>query len=358
MSKEYRRLLEKTIIPDNYTAQNEKDCFELIDYINSAMPITLYRFRSVSERSLDAFLNDKLWFSNGSLMNDDFDSRIFYNKERIKKQMNSLVSDTGGLKPIDAVLNLKSIPDLFEQIIPNAKEEFERIKQFNKVEIDSLSKQIMQFIMDNIDVALDELTTFIQQTSKFACFTTDIKSNTMWGQYAGSSTGFALEYSFFEQRIKFVNMEYPNGGIDGELYPVEYYQKRLDATEFAVYLFQVMIFHKLAVNKGISVSDRLRNIIIPCPDSFMFTKIALAKSNEWCREKEWRMFFHSSIKELNDQKCSYVIYKPSALYLGKRISFFNQKILTDIAKEKGIPVYKMEFNDKSSTYKLKSIRIA
>jgi hypothetical protein len=44
--------------------------------------------------------------------------------------------------------------------------------------------------------------------------------------------------------------------------------------------------------------------------------------------------------------------KPSALYLGRRISSIYEKILSDIAKEKGLPIYKMSLDDDSISYDL------
>ena len=47
--------------------------------------------------------------------------------------------------------------------------------------------------------------------------------------------------------------------------------------------------------------------------------------------------------------------KPVAVYLGRKISSINEKIIKDIAREKGIECYKMELNQ-SQTYKLKSVK--
>lgn len=46
----------------------------------------------------------------------------------------------------------------------------------------------------------------------------------------------------------------------------------------------------------------------------------------------------------------------SALYLGRKISELYQKVLVEIAKEKSIPVYKMDFNEKNRTYNLRKIK--
>lgn len=38
--------------------------------------------------------------------------------------------------------------------------------------------------------------------------------------------------------------------------------------------------------------------------------------------------------------------------VGRKINIYNEKILKEIAKEKGLSVYKMAVNDKFPTYKL------
>lgn len=357
MSKKYKELLNNTVIPDNYTEQNVRACKDFENYVDSIFPSKLYRYRSISERSLSAFLNDELWFANGTVMNDDFDSRIYYDKKKIKDYLNSLITETGGLKPIDNILCMNSIPGIFDSIIPGASDKFSQIKQINKQEIDRISNRIIKYIFDHLDEELDYITHFIQENSKFACFTTNIKSNTMWGQYADCSTGFALEYIFDKRRSEYSNSEYKNEGINVELYPIDYDHHRLNATSFAFYLFQVTILHRVMREKGIVVPKQFRNMIIPCPDSFMFSKIALTKSSEWKKENEWRMFFHTKIPELQNEKFSYIHKKPSALYLGRKISSVYQKILVDIAKEKSIPVYKMDFNEQNRTYNLKRTKI-
>ena len=355
MSKNYKELLRNAIIPDNYTDQNEKACADFENYIDSKFPIKLYRYRAITEKSLTAFLKDELWFANGTAMNDDFDSRIFYDKKRIINFLNSLVTESGGLKPIDNILCMDSIPPIINCIIPNASDEICKIKKLDKTEIDIISNKILHFVYDNIDDELRFITNFIQEETKFACFTTNIQSNTMWGQYADCSTGFTLEYEFDKRSSEYQNKEY-KFGISCDLYPIDYDQRRLDATEFAFYLFQISILYRVLREKGISIPNQFRNMVVPCPDSFMFKKVALVKSNEWKKEKEWRMFFNTSIQELNNERFSYVYKKPSALYLGRKISELYQKVLVEIAKEKSIPVYKMDFNEKNRTYNLRKIK--
>jgi hypothetical protein len=58
-----------------------------------------------------------------------------------------------------------------------------------------------------------------------------------------------------------------------------------------------------------------------------------------------------------NEKYSSVKMRPSAVYLGRKISNIHQKIIMDIAREKVIPVYKMDINENSNTYRLRKIKL-
>ena len=136
-----------------------------------------------------------------------------------------------------------------------------------------------------------------------------------------------------------------------------YGKQRLDTTEYAVYLFQIKLLLEIAGSQGLQIPEQWLRDVLPCPDEFMVTKLALNKSSEWRPEREWRMFYISNDLLEGNQPHSFVHYRPSAVYLGRKISELNQKVIVDIAKEKHIPVYKMGFNDKSREYKLRKYRV-
>ncbi|MDE7430640.1 MAG: hypothetical protein K2N34_01790, partial [Lachnospiraceae bacterium] len=71
----------------------------------------------------------------------------------------------------------------------------------------------------------------------------------------------------------------------------------------------------------------------------MLSKIAIHKSLEWKPEKEWRLFYTNTNPQSVNEVHSFMHKKPVAVYLGRKISAINEKILKDIAKEKGIECY-------------------
>jgi antitoxin component of RelBE/YafQ-DinJ toxin-antitoxin module len=84
----------------------------------------------------------------------------------------------------------------------------------------------------------------------------------------------------------------------------------------------------------------------------MVTKIALQKSSEWSYEKEWRIIYTNNDVATQSKANVPFSASPTALYLGRRISHLYERLLKDIANEKGIPVYKMFLDDNSPTYRL------
>lgn len=355
----YQQIIEKTIVSGLLSEEEKHNSYSpVINLVNQMLPSKIYRFRRCSERNLSSFLNDELWFSNGCTMNDDFDARLYYDKKKIYEWLNSLITEEGCLKVFDQIRYMSKMPAGFELLVSNVEHVFNELKNISKDQALNISTQITNTIKINLEESLKDITQKIQEGTKFACFSENIYSDMMWGHYADNGTGFALEYEFHNGNV----VEYRSDtNIDsivwGNLFPIMYGNQRLDTTAYAVYLFQVKLLLDMASVRGVQIPQQLLNAILPCQDEFMVTKLALKKSNDWKSEKEWRMFYVTNDVYLANQQHSYVKQKPNALYLGRKISKLNQKILVDIAREKDIPVFKMDFNDNSRTYRLRKYRV-
>lgn len=136
------------------------------------------------------------------------------------------------------------------------------------------------------------------------------------------------------------------------LAPIIYGDTRFNTTEYATWLFQQQIIQQiLAKNNALSLYNQLQHVA-PCPDLFMTTKALLHKSSDWSHEKEWRLICQCNAPGFNQQESSSAQKRPTALYLGQKISPIYEKILRHIATEKGIPVYKMQIRWDGLTYEL------
>ena len=160
----------------------------------------------------------------------------------------------------------------------------------------------------------------------------------MWSHYAKSHTGFVLEYDLRGLNIKCdhcARKEDCPDRIITSLYPLLYSKKRYDATSFVDYY----------LGRSFTLTPTLE-------DTLFFKKAALYKSPQWAYEKEWRMFMN---KVGGAVGLSYLTaeVKPKAIYYGSSISSINKKILSTIAKEKGIKEYQMYVDLQSEEYSMK-----
>ena len=354
----YKDLVETTIIPSNISIEERNLRYApVLNYVSARVPKRLYRFRTVSERSLSALHNDELWFTSGSLMNDDFDARLYYNRRRITEWLEEFLKDDSAVNTIVSFLTDIHNIEILQKLLPDA---LDRIENVIKIPHDVLLDNHRKFIrslLNNLESELHIITEQVQSFTKFACFSTKIHSDMMWGSYSDNARGFALEYNFgANNSLSFYNENDQLQAI-GNLFPILYDRERLDTTEYAKYLFEIKIISDVARLTNTSYNATLLNSLITCPDLFMVTKLAIKKSLDWKPEDEWRLFYVSAKAEAENQKASCVKLRPNAIYLGRKISSINEKIVTDIAKDKNIPVYKMDFTEDSLQYRLKGRRI-
>lgn len=200
-----------------------------------------------------------------------------------------------------------------------------------------------------INVQLPFIDQAEQTSMKISSFSEDISSPYMWGHYADNNTGFALAYDFRNANYNEHNLQI------SEIYPVVYNDELLDATYFVEYLMQYTIANIIANLSGFPM-DIFYSVIdnfMQCPDLFMQIKCLIHKSTLWDKEKEWRMTLSRTAPHI---KNTFVIKKPCAIYLGRKIKDTDELILRNIAYKQRIPVYKMAIDDTSKEYRLNAFR--
>ena len=222
--------------------------------------------------------------------------------------------------------------------------------------VDTAMNQLYNSFANQIDANDVVVREIVQKTIKFACFSETIESAAMWGYYADSGCGFALSYDFRNGGYTMCNSCVTGGQCPSYknclLAPVIYGDTCFDATKYATWLFQQEIILKMLADRNtLSLYNYLQNIV-PCPDVFMPTKVLLHKANAWRHECEWRLTCHCNSSDFNQQEFSWAKKRPTAVYLGRKISPIHEKILCHIAVDKNIPVYKMQICGDNSLYKL------
>ena len=353
---EFEKILNDTVIRSDIPFQKQVSLNEkLYDYAQKNVPEKLFRYRKCTERSIDAFYRDRVWVSTSISMNDGFDARMYFDKNAIRLWRDELVSEktlncfeefcqSDNCLPSEIVA-FPDMTDTFKTIVALRPEQFEQI-----------ITAYTNFVSSNIEMVIDSIADLTQKTLKFCCLSEKINSSVMWGLYANDESGFALEYD--------CRNLYSSVPLENEqqrlctCFPIIYGNRRFQVpTEYIKYLLQYRLMNTMLLRSGYAkcYSYAAKSILssLPCPDNLIPTKIALHKSNEWKQEAEWRLFCSSNDdQDFQDAAHGYFTMKPSALYLGRRITSIYEKILSDIAKEKGIPIYKMSLDDDSISYDL------
>ncbi len=351
----FGELLNNTVIRSDMTFSEQQEKYQLLySFVQNKMPEMLFRYRKCQERSFDAFDRDYMWVSRADCMNDGFDSRLFFDRDQILSWRDYMLSDNN----INEMRNFfLSDPELPESAVtfPGIANMLQSVKNTTEDEFIQFIDHYRYFVSTDIDKLMGILSGIMQQTLKFCCLSEKISSSAMWGHYSENETGFALAYDCRDLAQSIVQIQ--DKPRLCTCFPVIYGDKRYQvSTEYIKFMMHYNMLNKSMINSGYSAiyPEAAKAILnaISCPDVFAPTKIALSKSNEWAYEKEWRLFCMSQDQEFFTEEHSYFVMRPTALYLGRRISPINEKILVGIAKEKRLPIYKMALDDESFSYDL------
>lgn len=167
---------------------------------------------------------------------------------------------------------------------------------------------------------------FAKRFSTYACFCEDVRSILMWGHYADSQKGFALEYDFRPTSQKPLSYVV--------LCPVVYSENRYDATEYMTWAFL-----------------RMQGLPAISADISAHMKVALHKSKDWEYEQEWRLI-DPRLQDPYNPKPTVTQSRPKAIYYGAGIDKAHLTKLHEIAVLKGIREYEMYIDYGSSKYEL------
>lgn len=355
----YSDMIHSIVVPATLSQEDMIKCYQpLTEFLQAETPERLYRFRRCDENSIAAFDQDQLWFAPGCKMNDDYDALLYFNKENIKTELKTFLENEQFIAAFRAIGRGAELPAHIQNLLSPEVLEVARtnIAQWDESAVKTSIKQFYDFIVNQIDVNDVAVQEIIQRTIKFACFSEAIESAAMWGYYADSGCGFALSYDFHNGGYTMCN-----SCLTGTLCPsykscllapVIYGDTCFDATKYATWLIQQKALQKILADRNVLPLYSYLQYIVPCPDLFMPTKVLLHKASEWGHEREWRLTCQCNSPEFNQQEFSWAKKTPTAVYLGRKISPIYEKILRHIAVDKNIPVYKMQIQRDSPSYRL------
>ena len=283
---------------------------------NANLPSKIYKFRAVNKGSLNNFENDTVWLCSANEYNDPYDCvSTFSSRELLNLNLplvwDKLVEQTSLEKFLDG--------GELEQIRGSSQplEKFFDLMLIKYPEVggESYSHEekkdvLFQAIDRYYDSFLSEHFAFTQKSTKVCSFSTRLNSVVMWGHYAANQTGFCLEYD--------IN-NWPSGSVQRRrLFPVIYSEHLFDITKYIGY--------------GLDGSTT---------NNLFATISGMYKALDWKYEDEWRFILPMG-EGFKDQNVS--VPKPSAIYLGARVSAEDEATLSRIARDKDISIFKMKLS--------------
>lgn len=347
--EEFADKLNRTKISSTCTIEESTELIRQLNETVPTYPDKLFKYRQCDELSINSFINNKIWIPKSSNFNDPHDTLLYFNSFLVNKVISSLITP-------DQITEIKNQISLYDLTCSESSESYlanydpALISIFRSLDLDSLIS-LFRTIADNnikeMGSVLDDVKRSFKNSTYVSCFSSDINSNLMWAHYAGSSTGFALEYNFLDGIYDDIHDSHTFNTIDRPvIYPVIYSNKRFDATDYAYDLLVANIFNTNKQPRPFEITDTLTHF-----------KCALHKSVDWKYEQEWRLI--SIKKDMTTAAPSGICItkKPTALYLGSNISETYKKIMMNLAMEKNIPVYQMFLDDASEKFRLDYMKV-
>ncbi len=290
--------MENVIDPEDWISEYRKLMID--DNIEEAIPLKdahfpkcFFRYRSLSDQTLDSLNNNYLWLSDIDKLNDPHEGSIifdnnaclrhFYDSEKFQE---NFAKRTGWTLTKDEIQKLTTAERPYAEYLKICKAKdipigFSEEQQFEKVK-----KRWEEMVAErNKDI-------------RICCFSLSNDTSVMWSYYADNQKGICVEYDFLDSDT-----------IRAFIQPVHYTNEILKIGLFEDY------------------------------DTLKLVGSNLAKSKNWAHEQEWRL---TIFKQKDNFPPNIEAPVPKAIYLG---ICFNQnedmlkKQLFQYAINHNVPLY-------------------
>lgn len=277
---------------------------------NKNLPERLYKFRGVSDFSLDNLTNGTVWLNSPTEYNDPYDSAGSISVEEVLKsvridQFSDLVAHPQTIKYVteEQIAEARISPEPYKTL---TRMLLESDPNFPRDGIDIVINYNEERMNSFIRPGLDQIINTVRAGMKICSFSATKDPIVMWSHYADNHRGFCMEYDIssindFSRRM---------------LFPVIYQNDMFDTTKYLV---------EAICNKG-TFNNLFGSLQI------------LYKSPEWSYEKEWRLAYIAGViaKEQNVP-----FARPNRVYMGARMSDENRQKIIQICKSKGVKLFQM-----------------
>jgi len=269
--------------------------------VTSEVPELIYKYRPITvvddrKLSIEALINDQVFFNNPNNFNDPYDSSISFNKKELRKYIEKKSQD---------------------------------ICFIGKTKLNAYKKKIYKHLVDNFYNNIHAL-----RSSFFvSCFAERVDDEIMWTHYADCGKGFAICYESSEFQT-----DQSSGKVG--LLPVLYTAKKpninLHLEQQVNRYFETIKTDQIIKSKPYSreIHSELENQAI---------KSLISKKKQWSYEKEYRAILDNPKRE---ERTFLKNIKPKAIILGEFINEENAILLAKIARDKDVHLFQM-FSDYS-----------
>lgn len=278
------------------------------------LPNKIYKFRAVNDYSVSNFRDDTAWLCSADRFNDPYECATTWSIQQTL-QLHAKLN-------IDSLLGREKLPDQLSttqidavRMSENPMKELAQLllqkdQQISPQRRDVMISELLEAAEEVSRPLVKQLNQHMQRGMKVCSFSSRVDSVVMWGHYANSHTGFAIEYDV---------ASWPTGDSRRRmLYPVIYRNELFDVTKYLL---------KAAERKSFN--------------NLFGTIATIHKSPDWSYENEWR-FVAALGESLPDQNCP--MPPPSSICIGSRMSMADKELLVELARSKGIPIQQMSLS--------------
>ncbi len=344
---------------DAFSDSKSLDSFlaSLIEVVDKGIPESLFRYRSGSDNSIEAFENDLVFGSKPKVFNDAFECQPYVRKDDINRFIKAETDPDVLIDFIDKYN--QGFRDPVIEFIWKDTNVLDAFKQNKITKSDSgmiqsycsCLRELLTTIVENgwNDLVKGFMNAVEHRMNEFwlACFSENKKSELMWGHYADGHKGFLLEYHSKDLLTCLRGRESTGRILNAfsrfcSIYPVVYTKSKYNISS----VFFDSIRQKVCDYMNLGGH-------MPAADALLPLKTLCLKSQAWEYEKEWRIFYETSFDSSDFGIVTNA--KPKAIYLGINIPEERRRLLLSIAKRKDISCFQMVKDFESPSYELNDV---
>lgn len=316
------------------------------DEVLKEYPNKLYRYQKYNRKNVITFQDDCAFFSSPNTWPDKTDTTILFDVEEdknlLEKERDTYIIEysknlfSAFLRMTNRqLINYDNFEEIYDDCVKDGEFDWKLAYQLlkEKIGIGKAESTLAKFKKElektekEIDKALKSLITINSLRDKMAvlCLSENYFNENQWDKFSDGGNGYCIEYT-----INFMKLEEP---FKYACFPILYGTKeRLVIPDY--------------------INDRINSLFDKKKEEEIINKMAksalisfFTKNPSFSGEEEWRFALEEKYKNTN-------VPFPFAtsIYLGNNMRPHNQKVLINIAKKKGMKIYKRSLDATKSKW--------